>query len=439
MTLQRRLFLTLAILAISVAALVPTIGAQRARGPEHWVGTWATAVVARAPRPEPVQGRGGQAGPPPQAPAQAPVPPLNFNNQTLREIVHTSIGGERVRVVLSNAFGTVPLSIGAAHVALREKGAAGVAKSDRPLTFGGSPTATIPAGAVVVSDPATLAVSALADLAIDIYLPDDTTAAASPLTIHTAAHQTSYVSPSGNFAGMPELPVMTTTGSWFFLSRVEVAAPEQTGAVVVLGDSITDGSRSTDDANRRWPDQLARRLMAGTVRMGVLNAGIAGNRVLSDGNGASAAARFDRDVLVQTGATHVIVMEGINDIGRGVGAADLIAAHRQLIERAHASGLKVFGGTLTPMEDTTFNGYFTAEHEAVRRALNDWILTGKAYDGVIDFDTLVRDPNRPAKLLPQYAADDNLHPNDAGYQLMGNSVDLKLFTKARLRTASATR
>ena len=431
-----------AAIACSLLAARPALLAQGGRSNQHWVSTWATAVVARlqAPQGQAPQGQAPQAqnAQPPQGQApQAPRPVLNFNNQTLRQVVHTSLGGERVRVVLSNAFGTAPLAVGAAHVALREKEAAIVPKSDRPLTFGGNPSMTIPAGAVVVSDPVTLTVPPLADLAIDLYLPGDTATTTSPLTIHNGALQTNYVSPPGDRTGAADLPVMTTTASWFFLARVEVTAPEQTGAVVAIGDSITDGSRSTADTNNRWPDHLARRLMAGNVKMSMLNAGIAGNRLLSDGPGVSALARFDRDVLVQTGVTHVIVMEGINDIGRGTSAADLIAAHRQLIERAHARGLRIYGATLTPMEGTTFNGYFTPEHEAARQALNQWIRTSKAYDGVIDFDAALRDPNHLAKILAQYVADDNLHPNDAGYQVMAKAIDLELFKVGQRTTATA--
>ena len=419
---------------------------------EHWVGTWATAVVARPQGPGPA---GFGPAPPaastataqqPQAPNAAPTPgpaaapaggrggrgfgpPLNLNNQTLRQVVHTSIGGDRVRVIFSNAFGTAPLPIGSAHIALREKDAAVVAKSDRALTFGGSASTTIPPGAVIVSDPVSLTVPAFADLAIDLYLPIDTAASPSPVTTHAGALQTSYVSPAGDHAGAASMPVMTTTQSWFFLARVEVAAPEQAGALVAFGDSITDGTRSTADANSRWPDYLARRFAAQNIKMGVLNQGIAGNRVLTDGAGVSALARFDRDVLVQTGATHAVVLESINDIGLArsnpmPSADDLIAAHRQLVERAHARGLRIFGATLTPFEGAA---YWTAEGEAKRQAVNQWIRTGRVYDGVVDFDAAVRDPAAPTKLLPQYNPGDNLHMNDAGYQAMANAVDLALF------------
>lgn len=420
------------LLAFSLFAVRPDLVAQARRGGEHWVGTWATAVVARAPLPP--QGGGGRGGP--------AAPPLNFNNQTVRQIVHVSLGGERVRVVFSNAFGTVPLEIGGAQVALRQKESAIVPKSDRRLTFGGRASTSIPVGAVIVSDSVSLTVPPLADLAIDVHLPGDTAEGTSPLTVHTGALQTSYVSETGNHVGAAPFPVMTTTRSWFFLSRVEVGAPEQVGAVVALGDSITDGTASTPDTNNRWADHLARRLLAAgsTVKMGVLNVGIGGNRVLTDGPGVSALARLDRDVLVQPGATYVIFMEGINDIGRDASADDLIAAHKQIIERVRAKGLKIIGGTLTPMEDTTFNNYYTPAHEATRQALNQWIRTSKAYDAVVDFDAALRDPARQTKLLPQYAAQDNLHPTDGGYELMAKTIDLAILRAGQQRaTASANR
>ncbi len=467
--MKARFFSTVAAGAALAASLF-LIGspALAQNGGDHWVGTWATAVVARAQGPQgaPPQGFGppSQAQAPPPAAAAPPeatttptgqpaqgggrgqggrggAPPLNFNNQTLRQIVHTSIGGERVRVVLSNAFGTAPLAVGAAHVALRQMDAAIAPKSDRALTFGGRPSTTIPAGAVIVSDPVSLTVPSFGDLAIDLYLPGDTAAPpapaanaaaaspVSPVTTHAGALQTSYVSTTGDHTGAADFPVMTMTQAWFFLARVEVAAAEQVGAIVAFGDSITDGTRSTANTNNRWPDLLAKRLAAQNIKIGVLNEGIAGNRVLGDGAGVSALARFDRDVLVQTGVTHVIVLESINDIGLArdtalPSAADLIAAHRQLIERAHARGLKIYGATLTPFEGAA---YWTTQGEAKRTALNEWIRTSKAYDGVVDFDAAVRDPAAPTKIQQQFNPGDNLHMNDAGYQAMANAIDLALF------------
>jgi len=416
--------------AIYLLATGAATVAQGSRA-EHWVGTWATAVV-----PRPQAAPGGNPGPGPA--------PLNFNNQTLRQVVHVSLGGGRVRVVLSNAFGTSPLVVGGASVALRQKDARIVGGSNRPLTFSGNPTTTVAAGAIAVSDAVTLTVPALADLAIDVFLPADTAASPSPLTTHNGALQTNYVSTAGNHVGAGEFPVSTTTQAWFFLSAVDVIAPASVGAVVAFGDSITDGTLSTPDTNNRWPDSLARRLMpagrGGTPQpMGVLNEGIAGNRVLTDFVGPNALARFDRDVLAQSGVSHVILLEGINDLGlAGNGqpipsAADIIAGHKQIVERAHAHGLKVIAGTLLPFEGTNLGaiapGYYSSEKDSRRQALNERIRADRGYDGVIDFEAAVRDPSQPLQLLAQLKGADNLHLNDAGYQAMANAVNLALLRR----------
>jgi lysophospholipase L1-like esterase len=438
------------LLAALVALLLAAPAIAQSRG-DKWVATWATALVSR---PLPGPRAGGPGGPPPAAPANAPapapgaaapaaggppaagpgggrgfLPPATVNNQTLRQIVHTSIGGSRVRVVLSNAFGTAPIEIGGASVALRDKETAIVAASLKRLTFGGSPKASILAGATLVSDPVALSFAPLSDLAIDLFVPGDLGVSPSPVTTHNGASQTNYISEPGDHVGAPSMTAALRPGAWFLIARVEVTAPANTIGLVAFGDSITDGARSTADTNNRWPDVLAKRLAArkGTP-VAVLNAGISGNRVLGDGAGISALARFDKDVLMQTGVTHVIVLEGINDIGVArnnptPSAADLIAGHKQLIERAHARGLKIYGGTLTPYEGA---GYFTPEGEAKRQALNEWIRTSGAYDGVIDFDKATRDPAAPTKFLPAYDSGDHLHPNDAGYTAMGNLVDLAL-------------
>lgn len=412
-----------AAIALHIVAFQPALGAQ-ARG-EHWVSTWGAALVEL---PVAVPGQGGGRG----QGAQGPPPVSSFDNQTLRQIVQVSLGGQQIRVALSNAFGTAPLKVGAAHVALRDKNAAIVAASDRPLMFNGSAAVTIPAGASLLSDPVNLTVPALADLAVDIYIPGDTMAAKLPLTTHTGAQQTSYVSTAGNHVGAPDLPVAQTTESWFFLTRVEVMAPASAGAVIALGDSITDGTRSTPNSNNRWPNELARRLNAQKANMAVLDLGIAGNRLLLDGVGPNALARLDRDVLAQPGVTHMIVLEGINDIRHTgvdrdllmppVTAAELITAHRQIIERAHAHGVKMIGALLTPFEGSLW----TPEREAKRQAVNDWIRSGKGYDAFVDFDAVVRDPSRPTQLNPKFDSGDHIHPNDAGYRAMGDAIDLAL-------------
>jgi lysophospholipase L1-like esterase len=285
-----------------------------------------------------------------------------------------------------------------------------------------------------------LNVPALSDQAISVYLPGDTGAGTSPLTMHAGANQTNFVSAAGDHTADTDLQMASEIPSWYFLSRVEVTAAPQVTAVVALGDSITDGARSTGDTNSRWPDQLARRLSQAGMKVAILNVGIAGNRILQDGAGVSALARFDRDVASQTGAAWLIFLEGINDIRNNLPltADDLIAAHKQIIDRAHARGLKVIGATLTPFEGSAPLAAYTSDTEGKRQALNAWIRTGKAYDAVIDFDAAVRDPNHPTQLIEQYQSGDHLHPNDAGYQLMGNAISLDLFKPgARTPTTSS--
>jgi lysophospholipase L1-like esterase len=308
------------------------------------------------------------------------------------------------------------------------------------LTFGGAPSITIPAGALVVSDPVELDVAELSDLAISIYVPGIT----GPATWHFQGRQTSFISPPGDFASSPEMPVSATTMARFWLAGVEVLASRQSGAIVALGDSIVDGVQSTVDANTRWPDQLARRLLArrGNRAMGVLNEGLAGNRLLHDGLGPNGLARFDRDVLAQTGVTHIIVQAGANDIftlnpAEEVTVEQVIQGHRQLIERAHAKGLKIFGCTLTPMEGFLLPGtpfpVFTPAKEVKRQAVNAWIRTSGEYDDVIDFDRVLRDPNSPTKIRAVYDSGDHGHPNDLGYNALANAIDLRLFSKGETR------
>jgi lysophospholipase L1-like esterase len=359
---------------------------------------------------------------------------VQFSGQTLRQIVHTTFGGERVRVVFSNAFGTAPISVGGAGIALRDKDSAIVGGSAKPLTFAGQATTTIPAGAVMLTDAVNLSVAPMSDLAIDIFVPSNTATWPSPLTIHNGALATNYLSSAGNHIGEPAFQNSTMMPSWFLLSRVEAIASAEAAAIVTLGDSITDGTASTPNTNSRWPDVLASRLQANpaTKHLSVLNAGIAGNRVLSEANpgfGINALARFDRDVLAQPGVRFVTVLEGINDIGMASNpaeptAADIIAGHQQLIERAHLKGIKIIGATLTPFEGAR---YFTSEGEVKRQAVNAWIRTSKAYDAVIDFDAVIRDPANPTKFLAAYNSGDNLHPNDAGYKAMAGAVDLSVF------------
>jgi lysophospholipase L1-like esterase len=387
----------------------------------HWIGTWGASPAPQLSNP-----------------AQMLANKLLFSNQTIREIVHTSAGGNTVRVRLSNAYGREPVTIGAAHIALRDKQSAIVSASDRPLTFGGRPSVLIPSDAMVLSDPVQLDVPASGDVAISLFLPKPTTSAG----IHYAAQQTSYIAP-GDVTGSTSLSEAGTLTSWVFLTGLDVAAPASAATIVAFGDSITDGARSTIDANRRWPNVLADRLATqkGERKFGVLDEGIGGNRLLHDPAvdirfGVNALARFTRDVLAQPGVRYVIVLEGINDIGHpgqsappseAVTAEELIAALKQMIERAHENGIKIFGGTLTPFTGTTIPGYFTPEKEQKRKAVNEWIRTSHAFDGVIDFEKAIRDPTNPDRILPAYDGGDRLHPGDAGYKAMGEAIDLLLF------------
>lgn len=363
-----------------------------------------------------------------------------FRDQTVRMIVRVSIGGEELRVRFSNAFGVGPVTLGDVRIALAGKGAAILPGTDRALTFSGRPSFIIPPGAMAVSDPVHLELPATARVAVSVFLPTAT----GPATWHELSNQTTYVSEPGNFtasATMPAAETMKPMRSWYWLSGIDVLASEQTGAVVALGDSITDGAYSTLDANDRWPDVLANRISKGGERgagaLAVLNEGISGNRILHDVDGPNALARFDRDVLAQDGVRYLIVLEGINDIGwphmsggkyanDAVSAEDIIAALQQIAERAHSHGIRVFGGTLTP-----FGGAFyqTPDGEAERQAVNHWIRTSGAFDGVIDFDKVTRDPKRPDRFLPTYDSGDHLHPSDAGYDAMGRAAARVLLGK----------
>ena len=421
--LRRSSLICLMISALLISGFVfhPTASAHGYPDTAHWVGTWATSPMS------PSMGAG--------------APPSEFDSQTLRQIVHISIGGHWLRVRFSNSFGTEPLVVDAASIAIQKEEDSIVLNSVRELTFGGEQSLTIPPGARAFSDPVKLTVSAGTNLAVSMYLAGPTP----PSTFHSAAHQTSYISEPGNYILAEDLNVESETTSWFFLTGVEVDAFKSNTAVVTLGDSITDGTNSTTDANARWPDDLARRLEArhkGSQEVAVLNEGIGGNRVLNDVIGPDAEARLDRDVLTESGAEYVILLEGINDIGfpnlpdatkaifppgtlfTEVSAEEIIAGYKQIIQRAHAQGFEIFGGTLVPFKGAL---YYSEAGELKRQAVNKWIRKSHAFDAVIDFDKSLRDPSDPLQLLPAYDSGDHLHPNDAGYEAMADTVDLKLF------------
>lgn len=363
-----------------------------------------------------------------------------FNNQTIRMYARVSVGGDKMRIRLSNAYGAKALTIGSVRLGAGERGGGIAANSDRKVTFGGAEGTTIAAGAYAVSDPIFLELRPLTDVAVSVYLPHNVPAGAGITGRY--ARQTHYLSTSGDFTGAATMPVARVLDQWFFLSGIEVVASPETCGLVAFGDSLTDANLSTLDAQCRYPDQLARRLVerrAGRPA-GVMNQGLGGNRILHDLSGDSGLRRFDRDVLAQPGVTHVIVHLGLNDIfnwlnkpEEEVTPDEMIAGLKQLALRARTKDLRVFGGTLVPFENQAFRpATLKPEREKTRQAVNEWIReSGGAFDGVIDFDRAVRDPSHQTRILPEYDSGDHLHPSDAGYNKMGDAVDLSLFEAPR--------
>ncbi len=381
--------------------------------PDHWVGTWATAPFAQPNKD------GG----------------LGSTDMTLREIVHVSLGGSYTRIVLTNEFGTEPLTIGAVHVALSSGETSISLPSANAVTFGGKPSITIPPGAMAVSDGFALTLKPFADVAVSLFIPAQKI---SQISMHGFADQSNYMA-EGNLVSKSSLDGAKEFNIWDVLKGIDVKVPAEDAAIVTFGDSITDGAGATKNANARWPDVLAKRLQENkkTSGLGVLNQGIGGNRILHDGTGPNALARFDRDVIAQSGVKYVVVLESINDIGHAfdpkktydvVSADDLIQGFTQMAERAHAHGIKIIGATLTPYVGA---GYSSPAGEAARQAVNAWIRTSNLLDGVVDFDKITQDPANPAMFLPAYDRGDHLHPKDAGYKAMGEGVDLKLFEEKK--------
>jgi lysophospholipase L1-like esterase len=358
------------------------------------------------------------------------LPPGNrLADSTLRQVVHVSLGGACLRLRFSNRFGNGPLVLNSVAAARSAGGGAVIAGSARRVTFGGGPSVTIPAGACKYSDPIEFPLAPLSDLAVTVRFGK----APDAVTGHPGARCTSYLV-AGDAVTSAEVPSAVRVAHWYVLSGVDVVGDEPSAAVVVLGDSITDGRGSTTDGNGRWTDYLARRLQANasTTRIGVLNAGIGGNRVLHDGLGPSALSRLDRDVLDQSGARWLIVLEGVNDIGTGPadgpGVAEigrqLIAAYEQIIDRARARQIRVYGATILPFGGSS---YFTSDQEATRQTVNRWIRTSGRFDGVVDFDAVVRDAADPTRLQTAADCGDHLHLSDRGYRIMAEAVDLGLF------------
>lgn len=395
------------LVALACMGAAPTSG---------WIGTWGAAPVTPYPAATP------------WASATA-----GFKGQTLRQVVRVSAGGRQVRIRVSNEYGTVPLVIGSAHIAAPGEGGAIQPGTDHVLIFSAHPATAIPPGAAVLSDPVDMDVAPLSSLAVSLYLPGDT----GPCTCHPVGLQTGYASVEGDFTKAAAFPVKSTFVFRAFLTEVEVRGAPTASSIVVLGDSLSDGTASTPDANHRWPDRLAERLNtrdAHAHAWGVVDAGVSGNRLLTDGVGQSALARFDRDVLSVPGARYLVVLIGVNDLGVAFGPAaragaplateDMISGYRQLIARARAHGLKVYGATLTPYEGAR---YWSPKGEAYRQDINAWIRSAGAFDGVIDFDAVWRDTTHPARIRAGMHAPDFLHGSDAGYAALGDAVDLGLF------------
>lgn len=393
----------------------------------HWVSAWAGADYAPF--------------------KFLPIPPEPvLLDRTVRMVVRTSIGGSRLRVRLSNAFGASPLPIGAAHIALTGEGSKILPATDQVLTFGGNRKFSIPAGAPLISDPIELPVKPLTEISISIYLPSSTPVS----TWHRGAQHDSYISGPGDLTSDAELPNAEAKAAWYFLSSVEMLEPKTVATTVAFGDSITEGSNNAKSPYSDYPDQLAERLSRdqSAPSVSVVNEGIGGNRILHDAAGTSALSRFDKDVLSFPGVTNLIVLEGINDIGfthklpanipfpkptvdfssEVVSADDIIGGLQQIIVRAHEHGIKVFGATVTPYEGAFA---YDADGEAVRQAVNKWIRTGKAFDHVIDFDEVVRDQGHRARMLTAYDSGDHIHPNPAGYKAMADSIPLSILRGER--------
>ena len=401
--------------------LVPCLSTAQ---PGAWIATWTAS-------PEP-------ADPDPKQPV------LNLEDQTVRERLRISAGGPQIRIRLSNECGASPVLVGSVTVAVPNDPASVKTGSIRVVTFGGRDSITIPPGAPVLSDPVVFNAPYRAEISVSLYLPKRVTGP----TWHALALKHAVLSSRGDHTHDEEIHDGKATSSSILISAVLVPAQPSQRLVVAFGDSLVDGDGSTLDADHNWPSDLIRRLgrTADGFKLSVVNEGIAGNRLLGDGPlaslGVSALARFDRDALSIPGVTHIVLLEGINDLGFSGArlgelslaepadvrtAEDLIAAYRQLISRAHARGVKLIGCTITPWEGADIRGYYSEAKEATRQVVNQWIRTSHEFDGVIDFDAVLRDPNHPSRLLTRFASEDHLHPNDTGYQAMADTIDLALF------------
>ncbi|HEX4705110.1 MAG TPA: SGNH/GDSL hydrolase family protein [Pseudonocardiaceae bacterium] len=413
---------------VAIAALAGTLAlpanpasAGEPDGAGQWVTAWAASPMAATPTnlasPEDFSAAG-------------------FTDRTIRNIVWTSVGGRSARIRLSNLFGTGPVTFNEVDVGIARTGAALVPGTSHSVTFGGRRSVTLAPGTERLSDPVFMTVPGQTDLAVSLFSRNPT----GPATYHSDAQQNNFVSTPGNSAGSASADSFTTPSQhWYFVDSVEVRAPAARGTVVAFGDSITDGFRSTVDGNARWPNDLARLLAASNRRtFAVADQGISGDRVLSDSAcfGGNALARFARDAIIDSHARVVIMLIGINDIGfsqlpnsgcsapnTDVSAAQIIAGYKVMIAMAHAAGVRIIGGTLTPFQGA---GYYSVAGEAKRENVNQWIRASGAFDGVVDFDRTVRDPANPLVVLPAFDRGDHLHPNDAGYQAMATAAAVAL-------------
>lgn len=375
---------------------------------DQWVGTWSTAPQLVEPRNMP------------------PKPGLSDN--TLRQVVYVSLGGENIRVRFSNEFSTSPIIMKEVHIAVSTGNSAIDPATDVALKFAGNEEITIEPGTAIISDPFRFSMKPCANLAITIYFGDT-----SPdVTGHPGSRTTSYIL-SGNEVSAVEFPDAVTTDHWYIIQGIDVIAPEPAAAVVVIGNSITDGRGSGTNKQNRWPDEMAKRLLKNpdTKHVAVLNQGIGGNCMLRQCLGPSALSRFERDVIKQSRVRWLIIFEGINDIGQSRGtegavkvADDLVAAYEEMIDSAHVEGIRVYGATLLP-----FGGSFydSPDHESARTKVNEWIRTSGRFDAVLDLDDVLQDPENPLHLLPEADTGDHLHPNETGHRMMAEAVDLTLF------------
>ncbi|HLY61254.1 MAG TPA: SGNH/GDSL hydrolase family protein [Terriglobia bacterium] len=415
MLLVQRKLLVAVLLALGLAPGQPV--SQITLSPMNWVGSWAASQQI----PEP----------------QNALAPDDLRDATLRQIVHLSIGGPMLRVRVSNAFGTAKLHLTSVHIASPISAASARIDpaTDKVLTFSGNGDVAVPAGAEYFSDPVDFPVTALSNLAITLHM-DSPPAVQSG---HPGSRATSYLA-HGDLVSASDLPEAKKVDHWFQVSGVDVVAPRGAASIVVLGDSITDGHGATTNGNDRWTDVLAERLQASrhSRTLGVLNEGIGGNHLLTDGLGPSALARIDRDVLAQTGVRYLILLEGVNDLGglarngevapgeHSAFVSRILGSYGQIIAQAHAHGIKVVGATILPY---TGSDYYhpAASSEADRQAVNQWIRAPRHFDAVVDFDKVTRDPSHPERLLPSYDSGDHLHPSPAGYRAMAGAIPLSLF------------